>query len=107
MRLESTGPIAGVFPGAAYQAVALDVGVGDRIVVYSDGITEFENPHGEEFGERRVLEALLSDRGGSAEETCAALVDSVRRFAGALRWIDDVTMLVVVRGAASELQTPR
>ena len=93
-RLESTGPVAGMLPEAAFRRVALRLDAGDRIVIYSDGVTEYENRAGEQFGEKRLLETL-AQRATSADATCAGIAESLAIFGKGRPFNDDVTMLVV------------
>lgn len=95
-RLQSTGPVAGIFAAPVYRRVELQMRDGDRLVVYSDGVTEYANDLDEEFGETRVVDLLTRSRGGSADETCSAIVGGLRAFGGARPYNDDVTILVAV-----------
>lgn len=96
-RLESTGPVAGVFETAGYRTVTVDARLADGLFIYSDGITEYENAHGEQFGEPRLLEVLGRVPASSAEQTCDAVVEALRQFGGNRPYLDDVTMLALVR----------
>ena len=57
-RLSLGGTILGPFPNAIYENTALDIAKDDRLVLYTDGITEISNKTGELFGGDR-LEALI------------------------------------------------
>lgn len=52
--LDGGGPVLGILPGIAYESRKLALDTGDAVVLYSDGITEANNPAGEEFGETRL-----------------------------------------------------
>ena len=56
--LGTANPLLGRFKGARYAAVAADLQRGDRIVAFTDGITEALNVRGEMFGEERLHETL-------------------------------------------------
>jgi len=101
-RLDSTGPVAGIFADAAYRSVTIRLDVGDRLVVVSDGVTESENASDEEFGEQRLRKVLLCETDLTAEDTCDAIVETLTAFRGSRPYNDDVTMLVVARTAAEE-----
>ena len=68
---------------------------GDRVFLYTDGISEFEGPGGALFGVTRFREVLEQARGGSLQEAC----DSVRRaldaFGEGAPSKDDVSLLAV------------
>jgi hypothetical protein len=65
-RLGGTGIALGMFEGSTYQAVDTTVGPGDLLVLYSDGITEAENPPGcPRVGLETFLAAQAEKRGGA------------------------------------------
>jgi Stage II sporulation protein E (SpoIIE) len=110
--LPSTGPVAGIFAEATYEAVTIELRDCDRLVIYSDGVTEYENRAGEEFSEARLRQVLTRAAGQTAEETCRAVIESLHAFGGDRPYDDDVTMLVVSRppaaaGVASNSQRSR
>lgn len=105
VRLEPTGPVAGIFAEATYKAVTIELRDGDRLVIYSDGVTEYQNHAGEEFGEARLREVLMRDAGKPAEATCRAIVDGLHAFGGDRPYDDDVTMLVVSREVQHAIST--
>jgi phosphoserine phosphatase RsbU/P len=96
-RLTGTGIALGMFESSAYEAVETRVNPGEMLVMYSDGITEAENPAGEPF-EESGLERLLAARGG---ESPAALAPSILRAVEAhardSRFTDDLTVLILKR----------
>jgi sigma-B regulation protein RsbU (phosphoserine phosphatase) len=97
-RLGGTGIALGMFEGSTYQAVETAVGFGDLLVLYSDGITEAENPQGEPF-EESGLERFLAARGGeSPAELAPAILQAVEAHARDSRFTDDLTVLILKRG---------
>jgi len=95
-RLAATGMALGVAPEAPYEAMTLDLDPGDRLLLYTDGVTEATNPATEEeYGDVR-LEAWVRPR---AKEPGRALIDSVvadvLRFCGDGRPHDDMTLMCV------------
>ena len=88
---DTHGPFIGPVPGVTYTTGALTLGVGDRFIVYSDGVTEAMDPAQELYGEDR-LEAL--ELPVSASDATGALVDSVLAWEQGTR-SDDVTVLVL------------
>jgi sigma-B regulation protein RsbU (phosphoserine phosphatase) len=72
----------------------------DTLVLYSDGITEAENPERELFGFERLRDVLARWRGGSLESVKKAVFDSVTEFAQGAPQADDMTLLVVRYRAA-------
>jgi serine phosphatase RsbU (regulator of sigma subunit) len=97
-RLHATGVALGMFEGSTYEASHTEVRPGDLLVLYSDGITEAENPAGVPF-EESGLEALLAERGGEPPAVLApAILKAVERHAADSRFTDDLTVLILKRG---------
>jgi serine phosphatase RsbU (regulator of sigma subunit) len=70
---------------------------GDVLTLYSDGVTEENNPSGEEFGEKR-LERLLAHKGrGGAVDLVEAVRRAVLAWAAGAEPADDVTVVVARR----------
>jgi serine phosphatase RsbU (regulator of sigma subunit) len=70
---------------------------GDIFVVMSDGVVEAENPSGEPFGTRRVMDVITKEREGSADELVAALRRAVAIFTAGAPPDDDRTLLIIKR----------
>jgi serine phosphatase RsbU (regulator of sigma subunit) len=95
--LASTGPVAGLLPGATYRCIDVHFNEGDQLVIYSDGVTEYENRAGLQFGESRLGQLLTVSTVTSAEETCSTIATALHEFGEGRAFNDDVTMLVAVR----------
>ena len=85
----------GVFEDATYREDSVTVASGDRVVLYTDGITEALSPAGDEFGEEGLLAAISSHAGATAPELTEALFTDVRAFAGGTLG-DDATLITVI-----------
>ncbi len=81
-------------------AVVLEMRPGDIVALISDGIYEYHNKNGEEFGERGVLRTLRDHHRKPMAELSAALFDAVRTFAAGAPQEDDMTVVLVKREAA-------
>ena len=88
------GMVLGVFPDTGYEQAELPLASGDRLVFYTDGITEARDAAGDEFGDERLMAAALDVRGRSAEAIKSALLDDVNTFTGG-NFEDDATLIVV------------
>jgi sigma-B regulation protein RsbU (phosphoserine phosphatase) len=93
-RLHEGGPVLGVFTDASYQQGHAQIASGDRIVLFTDGVTEARNGNGEEFGEDRLLAAAVANRSCSAPALEARLSQCVAEFTGDVLQ-DDATLIVV------------
>ena len=96
-RLREGGPVLGVFDKRNYEMGSAALLPGDRVVLFTDGVTEACNSAGEEFGEARLLHLLRDHRALSAQELQAKILAVVAEFTGG-RWQDDATLLVLAVG---------
>jgi sigma-B regulation protein RsbU (phosphoserine phosphatase) len=92
--LTKGGMVLGVFPDTKYDQAHVTIAPGDRLVFYTDGITEARNADGDEYGDERLLAAAVAARDQSAEAIKTALLDDVNGFTGGL-FEDDATLIVV------------
>jgi sigma-B regulation protein RsbU (phosphoserine phosphatase) len=91
--------VLGVLDDIRYQLHRTTLGVGDTLVMYTDGVTEAARNGGEQFTRQR-LEALLRESNAmSSERLVGSVVDAVRAFAAGLDQSDDITILAVRRAA--------
>ena len=94
LRLREGGPILGEFPDAPFEQATVPFGAGDRLLIFTDGVSEALGPGDVEFGEPR-LEALLKEsRGVSAAELRRRVLSAVHEFRDRPLQ-DDATLLIV------------
>lgn len=95
--LERGGLLLGVLPETPYEAGTAQLEPGDRLVLYTDGVTETRpsDESEEEFGEARLAEAAA--QGADAAAAVAGIRAAVRAFAGDRPLEDDLTLLVLAR----------
>ncbi len=93
-RLPDGGAVLGVFNDATYQQGHVAIGSGDRVIFFTDGVTEAHNENDEEFGEDRLMESAVANRACSAPALQARLAEEVSAFtSGAFQ--DDATLIVL------------
>ncbi len=97
-RLETGGGVLGVFPDQAFSMGTARLAPGDRMILFTDGVTEARNPAGEEFGEERLVRLLLENRAGSASELQEKILKAAAEFSRG-PWDDDATLLLLAVGA--------
>jgi sigma-B regulation protein RsbU (phosphoserine phosphatase) len=97
-RLREGGTVLGVFDSRIYERGSAQLSAGDRVVLFTDGITEACSPADEEFGEARLLGVLKEHRGLSAEKLQSKILAVVAEFSGN-HWQDDATLLVLAVGS--------
>jgi serine phosphatase RsbU (regulator of sigma subunit) len=95
----SGGLVLGVMPGAKYPNHAVMLQPGDRLVLYTDGVTEAFNPSDEAYGEQRLIAEVQAHGNGPADALVERICRSVTNFAGAAPQSDDITLTVLVREA--------
>jgi sigma-B regulation protein RsbU (phosphoserine phosphatase) len=93
-RLTAGGPVLGVFGDATYEEASVPLDPGDRVILFTDGITEARNAADEEFGEDRLIEAALPHRGTTSTALQHRLAAEVRAFTGG-NYQDDATLIVM------------
>jgi len=92
-RLESTATVLGLFESWDCEIGECRLLPGDLLTLYTDGITESFNQHGEEFGERLLIEALARHRESPSQDLLAAIVAEVQQFSPQEQR-DDITLIV-------------
>jgi sigma-B regulation protein RsbU (phosphoserine phosphatase) len=93
-RLDSGGAVLGIFPDGAYEQGRVTVGCGDRLILFTDGITEARNAQDLEFGEEQLIALAVENRVCSAPALQARLAQAVADFTGG-RFQDDATLIVM------------
>ena len=79
----------------SYPEVTVELGPGDLLVLYTDGLTDSENAQGETFGTERVLDWARRQWQLPAAEVHKSLLDAVTGFCNDHRQADDLTLLVI------------
>jgi sigma-B regulation protein RsbU (phosphoserine phosphatase) len=93
-QLSQGGMVLGIFPENAYEQAELPLAPGDRLIFYTDGITEARNPEGDEYFDERLLAAAMAVRARPPEEMKNVLLAEVNAFTGG-QFEDDATLIVV------------
>ena len=92
--LREGGAPLGIFPNRNYEDTGLPLDSGDRLVLYTDGLTEAMDSDEREFGERRLVELVSRNIALSAAELLAAIRKEVVGFCNG-NFHDDFTLVVV------------
>ena len=93
--LQSNSMIVGAFSFANYQSCPIELSTGDVLVIYSDGLTEAENPAGDMLGETRVKEVICQEAPGGAPSLELKLLDAIQLFTEGRSQTDDITLMIV------------
>lgn len=92
--LSEGGALLGVFPNWQYEDRELELRRGDRLLLFTDGITEALGPDGEEFGEERLATVAKANCAGSPDALNTSVLARVNEFCGG-HFQDDATLLVI------------
>jgi serine phosphatase RsbU (regulator of sigma subunit) len=93
--LETTAMPVGLLDGAEFEVAAERLEPGDKVIIYSDGVSEAQNAAGEFFGRKRLWELA----GAHAADGCRAIHDAIQEAVAAFmegaQQSDDITLLVL------------
>lgn len=92
-RLESTSTVLGLFRDWSCSVGERSLLPGDLVALFTDGITEARNDSDEEFGEHRLIDALLQNQHRSSQASMSAVLDALWKFNPNRDQRDDVTLL--------------
>jgi sigma-B regulation protein RsbU (phosphoserine phosphatase) len=96
--VEGGGPLVGMFGELGLTAERLEIRPGERLVLFTDGITDAQAPSGERFGQDRLIRTIAeSCLTGGAADTCRAVIQGVLAFQGDALPADDLALLILRR----------
>jgi sigma-B regulation protein RsbU (phosphoserine phosphatase) len=89
----SSGRVAGIAPANQVTSESMDLGDGDTLLFFSDGVTEAFDVDEDLLGEDRLLKQLSENPGATAAETVQSVLEAVRRHVGAAHQSDDISVV--------------
>lgn len=96
-QLDAGGLPLGLMPMATYEEGVLNLGMGDTLVVYSDGVSEAVNPLDEEFGMDRLTQVVQTHRNASAAGMRDKVESALSAFTQTAPANDDITLVIAKR----------
>ena len=96
-RLKSESIPLGIEINEKYETGRTVLGLGDVLIIYTDGVTEARDEDGEEFGEARLLALAAEPFEERAAMTLSSIMRKLDEFVGGAPQHDDITCLVVRR----------
>lgn len=99
-RLGESGYPVGMLPGLDYEDITVPFLPGDRLFLYSDGVTECANDAREPYRIERLEQAVAQGRDEELEHTIAGIEQELRQWHGDGEFADDVTLFALERRAA-------
>ena len=97
-RLESGGPIVGLFENATYDEDTVTLARGDWLIVFSDGVSEAMSLTAEEYEEERIVKLVEKNLALEPRKLLEALFADVRQFTRGAPQSDDITAMVLRYG---------
>jgi serine phosphatase RsbU (regulator of sigma subunit)/CHASE2 domain-containing sensor protein len=95
--LKGHGLAVGALPDSPYRAESVVLQTGDRLVLYTDGLTDAEDGTATRFGKERLMDLVAADGARTAAESVEQVVAALQAHVGKGTPADDVTLLVLRR----------
>jgi sigma-B regulation protein RsbU (phosphoserine phosphatase) len=99
-QLQPTAMILGVAADAVVEARQVQIGPADRLLLFTDGLSEAFNKEDEEYGEERIKASLLRAHALPLPAALERLVADVQSFCGSAPPHDDMTLMLAERQPA-------
>ncbi|MBN2550721.1 MAG: SpoIIE family protein phosphatase [Anaerolineales bacterium] len=93
--LTAKGILLGMIEEIELEEVTISLQPGDRLVLYTDGITDANSTSGDFFGVDRLREVVCTSASENIQEFCDAIFEQVDQFQQGANQYDDMTLLVV------------
>jgi len=103
---ESTGVPLGMFCTTIFNVCELTLAPGDKLLLYTDGLTEMFNAAGDEYGVARVHSLAKSHAAMEPQALLTACLQEISNFSAAAKQSDDLTLLVLHRGDEGRENAP-
>lgn len=92
--LGQTGIPLGMFEEMNWEEKAVNLAAGDLLLLYTDGVTEAQNPAAEEFGEERLVATVQKGNGVEPQQLQAQLLEDIHTFCDGAPQFDDITLVI-------------
>jgi phosphoserine phosphatase RsbU/P len=94
-RIESNGLLFGIREQVEYPACDVPLHPGDRLLLYTDGVTEAENNAGQAFGDLELQRTLAESNGQPPAELSRRIMTKIQRWQHSAEPQDDMTLIVI------------
>ncbi len=95
--LKGGGPVLGILPTIEYEEYHAELGEGDTLAIYSDGVTEAADPTGEELEIAGLADVVIRHRTDPAATIVREINKAVVAYTAGAPQADDITLIVVRR----------
>jgi sigma-B regulation protein RsbU (phosphoserine phosphatase) len=89
----SSGPAMGLIPNARFNTTQAELGPGDFLLFFTDGVVEVENKAGSDFGIEGLRQSIRSNLDQPTESLLEAIISDVYKFADSTVLIDDACLV--------------
>ena len=93
-RLDEGGTVVGLFDSSVFREARLMLEKGNVLILYTDGLTEAQNPEGQEFGERRLVELVSANLSLTAARLQYLITEEIQKWISDGQQSDDITLVV-------------
>jgi serine phosphatase RsbU (regulator of sigma subunit) len=93
--LETTSVPVGLLPEAEFIVAERQLAPGDRLVLYSDGVTEAQNSSGEFFGRKQLREIAVRHAADGCDALLSTILTAVKTFVDSAPQADDITLVII------------
>jgi anti-sigma regulatory factor (Ser/Thr protein kinase) len=93
--LEGNGLPLGMFHNAEYETCQTQMGEGDKLVLYTDGLCDATNDEGERFGSKRLVDLVTRYSSLSAKNLLKVIELNVTKFMGSQPQTDDIALIII------------
>jgi serine phosphatase RsbU (regulator of sigma subunit) len=93
LALDTIGYFIGLSKNTNYEEKSIQIEPGDKLLLYTDGITEIRNYSGQEFGEHRLAQFISDKHEIKNDAFCDALLEEIKSFAPLENRVDDIAFL--------------
>ncbi|MCR5350709.1 MAG: SpoIIE family protein phosphatase [Acholeplasmatales bacterium] len=87
------GLVLGALPESQYEEHTIKLEKGDKILLYTDGVTEAHNSNNELYGNKRLVDFVKKSKGFTVKDLVLGLKDDVDLFQNGNEQFDDITLL--------------
>ena len=104
--LGRTGMPIGIEEEASWARKRISFKAGDKLILYTDGVTEAESNDGEFFDEKNLLEIITREKSKNAFELQDEILTEIREFTINARQTDDITLMILEKEEKAETKDP-
>ena len=97
-RLTEGGLPLGIIEGTTYKSDSTTIAAGDWLAIFTDGVTEAENTAAQEYGEGRLMAALIANTAATPQDLLNGIMMDIDRFAAGMPQHDDITLMLLKAG---------